>query len=107
MVPESLPSLESLVRLAAFDVSSEKGGGSPGSNTLVDCEVVLVVDDEETSVELVASARVVVVVLLVARWVVEVLEDNLGNVDDVVASVVVTAPTTTVPCIPELWWTLQ
>jgi hypothetical protein len=89
--------------LAAFDVSSENGGGAPGSNTLVASDVVLVVEDE-TSVELVASGRVVAVVLLVTRWVVEVLDDVFaGNVVDVVAKVVVTAPTTTVPRIPELW----
>ena len=59
---ESLPPFEPPPLLAAVDVSSVKGGGSPGSNTLVDPVVVVVV---ELTDELVDSERVVVVVLLV------------------------------------------
>jgi hypothetical protein len=94
--------------LAAVDVSSVKDGGSPGSNTLVASDVVVVVEDG-TNVELVTSGRVVVVVLLVGLAVVDVafcvvLVEDAGTV---VAVVLEGAATTTTPVIPDWRWILQ
>lgn len=95
--------------LAAVDVSSVSGGGSPGSKTLVDFEVVVVVEDG-VCVELVTNGRVVVVVLLVALVVV-VVETLVVVVDDAgdVADVAVPRTTTTpdIPRPPGFPWNLQ
>jgi hypothetical protein len=87
--------------LAAVDVSSVKGGGSPGIKTLVASDVVVVVEDG-ISVELVTSGRVVVVVLLVVAFTVVLVVDALVVVVDEGGAVAeVAAPsTTTTPAIP-------
>ena len=108
-VPESFPSFAPDL-LAAVDVSSVKGGGSPGIKTLVASDVVVVVEDG-TIVELVASGRVVVVVLLVLALAVvvvvafEVVDVEVGEVAEVAAPRTTTTPA--IPAPPRFPWILQ
>ena len=93
---------------AALEFVSSKDGASPGSRTLVVSAVVVV---DFIRVELVASGRVVAVVLLVLEdFAVEDVVVALGNVELVVAAMVVVvtfADTTTPPAIPSGRWSLQ